>query len=153
MPAPVNNLPQFTVDFAYSETGNAERNVAFESFFHNSCEAEENNKQFEMMVWVGKPDIRTPGPIVASAQISGRAWDIHVNPALGWGYVAFVAQAPFTSGSLDWNAFVDWTRNSGPAFGVPSVGNNTCMGAIELGTEAFWGAGTFSIDRLNISRR
>jgi len=92
LPASVNNLPRFTIDFAYSETGNAERNVAFESFFHTSCEAEEHNKQFEMMVWVGVPAIRTPGPIVASARIDGRDWDIHVNPSLGWGYVAFVAQ-------------------------------------------------------------
>ena len=153
LPAPLGSIPQYTIDFAYSETGNAERNVAFESFFHTSCEAEENNKQFELMVWVGKPDIRTPGPIVTTARIDGRDWDVHVNPTLGWGYVAFVAQTPFNSGRLNWNAFVDWTRNSGPAFGVPSIANNTCMGAIELGTETFWGAGTFTIDRLNVSRR
>lgn len=153
LPAPLGSIPQYTIDFAYSETGNAERNVAFESFFHYSCEAEENNKHFELMVWVGKPDIRTPGPIVTTARIDGRDWDVHVNPSLGWGYVAFVAQTPFTSGQLYWNAFVDWTRNSGPAFGVPSIANNTCMGAIELGTETFWGAGTFTIDRLNITRR
>lgn len=153
LPAALNSLPQFTIDFAYSETGNAERNVAFESFFHYSREAEDNNKQFEMMVWVGKPDIRTPGPLVTTARIDGRDWDVHVNPSLGWGYVAFVAQTPFTSGRLNWNAFIDWTRNNGPAFGVPAIVNNTWMGAIELGTETFWGAGTFTIDRLNINRR
>ena len=153
LPAPLNSLPQFTIDFAFSETGNAERNVAFESFFHYSREAEDNNKQFEMMVWVGKPDTRTPGPIVTSARIDGRDWDIHINPALSWGYVAFVAQTPFSSGRLNWNAFIDWTRNNGPAFGVPSIVNNTWMGAIELGTETFWGAGTFTLDRLNINRR
>ena len=152
LPAPVTGLPRFTVDFAYSETGNAERNVAFESFFHYSREAEENNKHFEMMIWVGVPDTRTPGPIVTSARIDGRDWDVHVNPSLGWGYVAFVAQNPFTSGSLDWNAFVDWTLNNGPAFGVPRLASNTWMGAIELGTETFWGAGTFTVDRLNVRR-
>ena len=78
---------------------------------------------------------------------------MHVNPALSWGYVAFVAQTPFTSGRLNWNAFIDWTRNNGPAFGVPAIVNSTWMGAIELGTETFWGAGTFTLDRLNISRR
>lgn len=153
LPAPLNNIPRYTIDFAYSETGNAERNVAFESFFHYSREAEDNNKQFELMVWVGKPEIRTPGPIVTTARIDGRDWDVHLNPALGWGYVAFVAQTPFTSGRLDWSAFIEWTRNTGPAFGVPAIVNNTWMGAIELGTETFWGTGTFSIDRLNITRR
>ncbi len=153
LPAQLGRIPQFTIDFAYSETGNAERNVAFESFFHYSREAEDHNKQFEMMVWVGKPDTRTPGPMVTTARIDGRDWDVHLNPTLGWGYVAFVAQQPFTSGRLNWNAFIDWTRNNGPAFGVPAIVNNTWMGAIELGTETFWGAGTFTIDRLNITRR
>lgn len=153
LPAPIGSIPQYTIDFAYSETGNAERNVAFESFFHYSCEAEENNKHFEMMVWVGKPETRTPGPIVTSARIDGRDWDVHINPSLGWRYVAFVAQSPFSSGQLNWNQFIDWTLNSGPAFGVPALARNTCMGAIELGTETFWGAGTFNIDRLNITRR
>ena len=153
LPAPLNSVPRFIIDFAFSETGNAERNVAFESFFHYSREAEDNNKQFEMMVWVGKPETRTPGPLVTTARIDGRDWDVHVNPTLGWGYVAFVAQTPFNSGRLDWSAFIDWTRNNGQAFGVPRIVNNTWMGAIELGTETFWGTGTFSLDRLNISRR
>ncbi len=151
LPANINSLPQFQVDFAYSETGNAERNVAFESFFHTSCEAEQNNKHFEMMVWVGKPDVRTPGPPVGTATIDGREWDVFINPSLGWGYVAYVAQTPMTSGTLNWNAFVEWTRDSAPAFGVPAIGN-TCMGAIELGTETFWGSGTFRLDRFNVRR-
>ena len=90
---------------------------------------------------------------MTTARIDGRDWDVHVNPSLGWGYVAFVAQSPFSSGQLNWNQFIDWTLNSGPAFGVPGLARNTCMGAIELGTETFWGAGTFTIDRLNITRR
>ena len=55
LPASIHQLPNFKVRYRYSETGNPERNVALESFFHTSCEAEEWNKQFEMMVWVGVP--------------------------------------------------------------------------------------------------
>lgn len=150
MPVRINNMPQFHVDYSYSETGNAERNVALESFFHTSCEAEEHNKFFEMMVWVGKPVVRIPGPQVASATISGQRWAVHTNPSLGWGYVAFVAETPSTQGTLDWNAFVNWVRNSGPGYGVPHIGNNTCMGAIEIGTETFWGNGTFTLNRFNV---
>ncbi len=152
LPAHIDSLPQFYVDFAYSETGNAERNVAFESFFHTSCEAEQNNKHFELMVWVGKPDVRTPGPPVGTATIDGREWDVYINPSLGWAYVAYVAKTPMTSGTLDWNAFVEWTRDSAPAYGVPAIGS-TCMGAIELGTETFWGSGTFTLDRFNVRRQ
>lgn len=153
LPANINNLPQISVDFKFSETGNAERNVALESFLHTSCEAEDNNKFFEMMVWVGRPTIRTPGTPVATATIDGINWDVYTNPQLTWGYVAFVAQQPFNEGTLDWNAFIDWSRTQGPAYGVPPTGNNTCLGAIEIGTETFWGNGTFTLDRFNVQVR
>ena len=152
LPASINQLPNFKVKYKYSETGNAERNVALESFFHTSCEAEEWNKQFEMMVWVGVPAIRGPGPKVAEVIIDGEGWNVHVNPQLDWGYVAFVAQRPKQEGWLDWKKFVDWTRFNGPAFGVPRVQNNTCMGAIEIGTETFWGQGTFTLHEFNVVR-
>jgi hypothetical protein len=153
LPAPLHNIPEFDVRFKYSETGNPERNVALESFFHTSCEAEEWNKQFELMVWVGIPVSKTPGPKVAEVTIDGFKWDVHTNPKLGWGYVAFVAQTPMTEGWLDWNAFVDWTLYNGPAYGVPRIQNGTCMGAIEIGTETFWGQGTFTLHDFRVVRR
>ena len=152
LPAPLNNIPDYKVRFKYSETGNPERNVALESFFHTSCEAEEWNKQFELMVWVGIPVTKAPGPLVAEVTIDGVAWNVHTNPSLAWGYVAFVAQQPMTEGNLDWNKFVDWTRFTGPNFGVPRIQNNTCMGAIEIGTETFWGKGTFTLHEFRVSR-
>ena len=151
LPVNVNNLPNYKVRYRYSETGNAERNVALESFFHTSCEAEEWNKHFEMMVWVGKPVIKTPGRLVAEATIDGKEWDVYTNPALGWGYVAFVEKQSSTQGWLDWKKFVDWTRFQGPRYGVWDVGN-TCMGAIEIGTETFWGNGTFRLDEFRVTR-
>jgi len=151
LPAQVGRIPDFQVHYRYSETGIAERNVAFESFFHTSCEAEEWNKHFEMMVWVGKPAIRTPGTLVTTATIDGKVWDVYTNPALSWGYVAFVEQQSSTQGTLDWNEFVNWSRFQGPRYGVWNVGN-TCMGAIEIGTETFWGNGTFSLDEFRVTR-
>jgi len=54
LPVVINQLPEIRVDFKYSESGNAERNVALESFLHTSCETSDDNKYFEMMVWVDK---------------------------------------------------------------------------------------------------
>ena len=153
LPVPTNNLPQYWVDFDYSETGVVERNVALESFFHTSCEAEDYNKQYEMMVWVGRPAIRTPGTLATTVTLGGRNWDVYTNPALSWAYVAFVAQEPFTSGTLNWNEFVYWSRDVGPSFGVPRMADNTCMGAIEIGTETFWGTGTFTLNRFSVNGR
>lgn len=151
LPALTDSLQQIWVEYDYSETGNAERNVALESFFHTSCEVTEENKQYEMMVWVGVPSIRTPGVLVTSVSLSGQDWDVYTNPSLGWAYVAFVARQPGNSGILDWNAFVNWSRFNGPDFGVPAMANNTCMGAVEIGTETFWGTGTFSLNRFNVT--
>jgi len=153
MPVPVSRMPQFWVDYDYSETGIVERNVALESFIHNSCEAEEHNKQFEMMVWVGKPTIRTPGTQVGNVTLSGRDWEVYTNPSLGWAYVAFVAVQPHTSGRLNWNEFINWSRDVGPSIGVPGMNRNGCMGAIEIGTETFWGTGTFTLNRFSVNGR
>ncbi|OED41881.1 hypothetical protein AB833_08580 [Chromatiales bacterium (ex Bugula neritina AB1)] len=150
LPVNINNMPQFMVDYDYAETGIVERNVALESFFHTSCDAEEYNKQFEMMIWVGVPSIRTPGVQLTSVSLSGEEWDVYTNPTLGWAYVAFVAKKPSNKGTLDWNAFVNWSRYEGPAYGVPAMGGNTCMGAIEIGSETFWGSGTFTLNRFQV---
>jgi hypothetical protein len=151
LPAMINNIPEFKVRYRYSETGNAERNVALESFFHTSCEAEEWNKHFEMMVWVNVPVTKTPGKLVAEATIDGKEWLVYTNPALSWGYVAFVEKTPSYEGTLNWSRFVDWTRNVGPSKGVWDIGN-TCMGAIEIGTETFWGTGTFTLHEFKVYR-
>ncbi len=152
LPANINNLPNYRVHYKYSETGTTERNVALESFFHTSCEAEEWNKHFELMVWVNSPVTKTPGTQVTEATIDGKDWLVYVNPSLGWGYVAFVETTPSYQGTLDWNAFVNWTRYQGPAHGIWSIGNNTCMGAIEIGTETFWGSGTFTLEDFRVVR-
>jgi len=152
VPANINNLPNFKVRYRYSETGSAERNVALESFFHTSCEAEEWNKHFEMMVWVNSPSTKTPGRLVTEATIDGKEWEVYTNPSLSWGYVAFVEKTPSNAGWLDWNEFVNWTRYQGPSFGVWSIGDDTCMGAIEIGTETFWGTGTFTLHEFAVTR-
>lgn len=152
VPANINNLPNFKVRYRYSETGNAERNVALESFFHTSCEAEEWNKHFEMMIWVNTPATKTPGRLVTEATIDGKEWEVYTNPALSWGYVAFVEKTPSNQGVLDWSKFVNWTRYQGPSHGVWSIGENTCMGAIEIGTETFWGTGTFTLHEFAVTR-
>ncbi len=151
LPRPLNELDQFEIDYAFSTSGDAEYNVALESFFHTSCDASESNKQFEMMVWVGVPGEKTPGTQVSTATIDGVEWKVYANPALSWGYVAFVAPETTNKGTLDWNAFIDWSRANGSGLGLGSL-ENTCMGAIEIGTETFWGQLEFRLDRFEVNR-
>ncbi|MEM7256058.1 MAG: carbohydrate-binding domain-containing protein [Pseudomonadota bacterium] len=151
LPRPIDDLDRYQIDYAFSTVGDAEYNVALESFFHSSCEAGDDNKQFEMMVWVGVPGEKTPGTQITTASIDGTTWKVYANPVLSWGYVAFVAEQTTPTGVLDWNAFIDWSRENSASLGLGDM-ENTCMGAIEMGTETFWGELEFRLDRFDVIR-
>lgn len=153
LPAKVPYLDNFEVTYKYSENGVGERNVALESFFHTTCDIRPDNQEFEMMIWVGKPTKRTGGTNkIGEAYIDGAMWDVWLNKNLSWDYVAYVRQNPSTSGTIDWNAFVDWTLNEGPRMGVPRLNPNSCMNTIELGTEIFWGKGEFILEEFDVRK-
>ena len=85
LPETVSNLQEFRIDYSYTETGNAERNLAFESFFHTDCDIggpnfEDDDREYEMMVWIANPSIRTPGTIRAETgvMIDNQLWDVWI---------------------------------------------------------------------------
>ncbi len=161
LPELVRNLPEFVIDYAYTETGNAERNVALESFFHDSCNIagpcdEVDNRAYEMMIWVNNPTIRTPGKLaLTGVLIDNQYWNVYIKPDSNKHYIAFTAQTPQTSGTLNWNRFVDWTRDwttsNSDALQIDALSADFCMGAIELGTEMWWGSGSFTLNKFDIS--
>jgi len=172
LPALVADLPNIDVHYSYTETGIGERNVSFESFFHEGgCDEEsirdEESGDIEMMVWVNKPTIRTGGAggVVDVAVIDGEAYDIWLNGSLGWSYIAFVKQIPSNSGSISWSAFIDFTkqwiaskldspdpeeRAVAEAANLVRLSDEMCMAAVELGTEIFWGQGEFTLFQFDI---
>ena len=152
LPHITSQLPEFKVDYRWSLTGDAEANVALESFFHTSCQAEHANKEYEMMVWVGVPKIKIPGVLVTSATIDGKLWDVYSNPYQNKGYVAFVAKEQSYSGTLNWNRFIEWSRDNSQAYGLGELRGGSCMGAIEIGTETFWGKGEFTLHQFDVRR-
>lgn len=163
LPELVRNLPEFTVTYAYSETGTAERNVALESFFHDSCNITGpcdpvDNRSYEMMIWVNNPTIRTPGDLaVTGVMIDNQLWNVYIKPRSNKHYIAFTAQTPSTSGTLHWNRFVEWTEAwtaaNATALSINVLSPDFCMGAIELGTEMWWGSGSFTLDRYEITHQ
>ena len=153
LPKPLPQLENFKVKYKYSENGKGERNVALESFFHTSCDILPENKEFELMIWVGKPERRTGGTDkVGEALVDGAKWDIWLNKNLSWGYVAFVRQEPSNEGTIHWKKFIDWTMKTGPSMGVAKINPNSCMNAIELGTEIFSGSGEFVLEEFKVER-
>ncbi len=162
LPAEISDLDEFRIDYQYQESGNAERNLAFESFFHTSCDIGGPNfavddREFEMMVWIANPDIRTPGSTkaVSGVMIDNQLWDVWIKPSQNDEYLAFTAVNEMNSGTLNWNRFVDWTVNwtATNTFGVKRLGTSLCMAAIEFGVETWWGAARLQIDELNITRQ
>jgi len=161
LPEKARNLPEFVVRYNYSETGNAERNVAIESFFHDSddirgpCD-DDDNRVYEMMVWVNNPSIRTPGQLALTGiMIDNQLWNVYIKPTSNKHYIAFTAQNPSTSGTLNWKRFVDWTRDwtaaNAAELEIDVLDPDMYMGAIEIGTEMWWGEGTFTLNEFEVT--
>lgn len=155
-------MPEFNVEFAFTETfdGDVERNVALESFFHDSCDITgpcdlEDNRAYEMMVWVVNPESNRPGDLaVTGVMIDNRLWDVYIKPRSDKKYIAFTAQTPFDEGTLQWNRFVEWTMQwtaeNAEALQINALTPDLCMAAIEMGTELWWGKGSFTLDKFNV---
>jgi hypothetical protein len=162
LPAKVGELEEFRVDFSFSDQGAAERNVALESFFHETCDITGpcdtyDNRIFEMMIWVSNPSVRTPGDLtLTGVMIDNRLWNVYTKPRSNSKYIAFTAQTPFNSGTINWNRFVEWTANwtreNSETRNINVLEPHYCMGAIEIGTEVWNGSGTFSLDSYRITR-
>lgn len=164
VPEKINNLDEFKIDYRYTETGSAERNLAFESFFHTDCDIggpnfEVDDREYEMMVWIANPTIRTPGSTKAETgvMIDNQLWDVWIKPNQDKDYIAFTAVNEVTQGSLNWNRFVDWTVNwsaaNNPTYGITVLDTNWCMAGIEFGVETWWGAAKLQLDELTITRQ
>ena len=164
LPETVTSLPEFTVSFNYTETfeNDVERNVALESFFHDSCNITgpcdiDDNRAYEMMVWVANPESNKPGDLaVSGVTIDNRVWDVYIKPRSDKQYIAFTAQTPFTEGTLQWNRFVEWTMQwtaeNAESLGINVLTPSLCMAAIEMGTELWWGKGSFTLNEFEVTR-
>jgi hypothetical protein len=169
LPEQVKNLPEFVVRYDFSETldEDAERNVALESFFHDSedirgpCDFDDagnstDNRVYEMMIWVNNPTIRTPGDLaLTGVMVDNKLWNVYIKPRSNKHYIAFTAQTPSTSGVINWKRFVEWTRDwtaaNAEELEINVLDPDYYMGAIEIGTEMWWGSGTFTLNEFNVS--
>lgn len=135
LPARVDNLPFYKIDYAFSsdeyptrskefngQTLNGERNVAIESFFHElegDCDVNTlvrngttSNQRFEIMVWLDRGAERlpaAPSDYVTTTTLDGKVYDVYTKPS-DEEYIAFVAQNPTASGEINWTTFIEWTR-------------------------------------------
>lgn len=185
MPAKVSDLPFYKISYSASsdeypsrskvyngQTINGERNIAIESFFHElggDCDVNTlvrngttSNQRFELMVWVDAGAERlpaAPNDYVTTTTIDGEQYDVYTKPS-DREYIAFVAKNSRNTAELNWNSFIEWSREySHRVNEVFGKGSNTvkiedswCLANILMGTEIWWGEGFFQLDDYTIQR-
>ena len=109
------------------------------------------------MIWVNNPTIRTPGDLaLTGVMVDDKLWNVYIKPRSNKQYIAFTAQTPTTSGTINWKRFVDWTEQwtaeNADALEIDKLDPDFCMGAIEIGTEMWWGQGTFTLNKFEVTR-
>ena len=107
-------------------------------------------------IWVANPSIRTPGDLaLTGVMIDNQLWNVYIKPRSNKHYIAFTAQNETTSGTLNWKRFVDWTAEwtaaNAEALEIDVLDPDFHMGAIEIGTEMWWGEGTFTLNKFDVS--
>ncbi len=174
LPVKVSNLPDYTIDYSYQapitnnrigdlgdENNNpsmvtgGDRNVAIESFFHTSCDIQRgasSNMELELMVWLESGAERLPSgqpPIAQFTSSAGQTYDVYTKSN---NYVAYLAQNPVRTGSLNWSEFIDDATTNASTYSVKTLQSDWCMANIIFGSEIWWGEGSVSLDHYQISR-
>jgi len=175
LPAKVQNLPNYSIGYSYrapltdnrigdrgDESSNpptvtgGDRNVAIESFFHNSCDitrGASTNMELELMVWLEMGNERLPSgqpPVGQFTSGAGQTYDVYTKSD---NYVAYVAQNPVRSGTLNWSEFINDTKGNASTYGVKTLQNDWCMANIIFGSEIWWGEGSVNLDYYQITRQ
>jgi hypothetical protein len=84
-----------------------------------------NNQANELMIWVDNYNQTPGGNMVASAvSLGGHTWDVYMSGSQSSGYIAYVANTNFTSGTVDLLAIFNHAASHGymPAASTSTVG-------------------------------
>lgn len=177
LPVPYRDMPTIDISYSYSATQTnsrvgdlgdennnpvtvtgGDRNVAIESFLHTSCEIERgasSNREFELMVWLEHGDERLPSgspPAAVYTDSAGRLFDVYVKGQADPGYIAYVAQDEVRNGTINWNEFFADAKNNAGTYGIKAINEGWCLANILMGSEIWWGEGTFALDYYQIKR-
>ena len=163
-----------TSRFPNGSTISGERNVAAESFLYaptnGVCDdnldvnrSNGSNHIYEVMVWLDSGAERLPAAsrdFVTTVFLRGAEYKVYTKSDDNR-YIAFVAQNPQTSGTIFWNDYLDWARQNAhqvsSLFGANAesvqIQDDWCVANIIVGTEIFWGAGSFDLFDWTITQR
>jgi len=172
LPVVFNTMPLTTIDYSYratqtnnrtgdlgnTPTSGGDRNIAIESFLHSSCDVQRgsnSNIMFELMVWLEHGPERLPSgspPEGTYTDSFGNVYDVY-SKSNDFGYIAYVAQNPIRSGTLNWNEFFADAQANASRYNVRQIQGSWCLANILFGSEIWWGQGTFDLDYYQITHQ
>ena len=128
-------------------------NVAYDLWLTDTSGGDGNHVTHEIMIWVHTGEGGPAGSLVSSysddlftgSLYTTRMTDAASTNAHSWQYVAFQAQGDDLSGQIDFAAMLTKLKQLG------IVSGNEYLADIELGSEINYGAGSFTINYLDVN--
>ena len=179
LPASYAKLPKFKIEYSISSTqtdrrkGDLEvegappiattggdRNAVVTIDFYESCltnPAKEGFPAFRFMIWIENGPERTPtglpSTVGAFTDSLGRKFNVFDKVIEGEdAYLGFTVVDEKSQGTIVLSDFVNYAQANAEKFGTVLLKDSWCLMSVSLGTEIWWGEGTFAVEKFDIIR-
>ncbi|SFJ92424.1 hypothetical protein [Caulobacter sp. UNC279MFTsu5.1] len=146
LPAQVSGLTALTADYDVSYKGNTGGfNVAFDIWLTDTPNGGADTVTTEVMVWVHKGDFDAFGQQVGTYSNGSVTGKIYASTTGDWTYTAVVLDQDMPKGQLDIANILTALK------GLNLVSSNDYVASVELGSEVVSGAGSLTINNLDLN--
>jgi Ca2+-binding RTX toxin-like protein len=147
-PVQVSTLNQLTADYDVSYKGNTSGfNVAFDIWLTDTPNGGASTVTSEVMVWVHKGGFDPTGEVVGTYSNGSVTGKIYASKAGDWTYTAVVLDADTPKGQIDIASILKTLE------GLKLVSSADYVASVELGAEVVSGAGSLTINNLDLDVR
>jgi Ca2+-binding RTX toxin-like protein len=147
-PVQVSTLSQLTADYDVSYKGNTSGfNVSFDIWLTDTPNGGADTITSEVMVWVHKGGFDPTGEVVGTYSNDSVTGKIYASKAGDWTYTAVVLDADTPKGQIDIASILKTLE------GLKLVSSADYVASVELGAEVVSGAGSLTINNLDLDVR
>ncbi|TCS12430.1 hypothetical protein [Caulobacter sp. BK020] len=147
-PVQVSTLGQLTADYDVSYKGNTGGfNVAFDIWLTDTPNGGADTVTSEVMVWVHKGDFAPSGQQVGTYSNGSVTGKIYANTTGDWTYTAVVLDQDTPKGQIDIAGILKTLE------GLKLVSSADYVASVELGAEVVSGAGSLTVNNLDLDVR
>ena len=148
LPAQVGSLTALTADYDVSYKGNTGGfNVSFDIWLTNTPNGGASAVTSEVMVWVHKGDFDPVGEVVGTYSNGSVTGKIYASKAGDWTYTAVVLDQDTPKGQIDIAGILTTLK------GLNLVSASDYVASVELGSEVVSGAGSLTVNNLDLDVR